>query len=310
MLTILTIIFPIFLLICCGWFVRRTNLVGKAATTELNKFVVLLALPALLFDIVANAQWQQLWQPGFVVLFTFSTFVIFLIIITFYYLKSKRLASATMLGLNATYANTGFIGFPLVIAVVGEDAKPLVLIATLITACALFAVAIFLLEVNKKNTASNQPQTSILLRLMKNPILMSPVCAGIFPLTGLQLPEVVHTSLQLLGAAAAPCALITIGLFLAEPHSSRGFSPSGIYIVLTKLVIHPAIVILLAHLCFDLSPVTIYCAVLLAALPTGTGPFMLAEQYGTEAPITAESILLSTLLAPATLAGTIMFFSP
>jgi hypothetical protein len=36
-------------------------------------------------------------------------------------------------------------------------------------------------------------------------------------------------------------------------------------------------------------------AVLLAALPTGTGPYMLAEFYGREARITSQTILLSTL---------------
>lgn len=61
--------------------------------------------------------------------------------------RPRHLADATLDGLNAGYANVGFIGFPLALAVLGRDALPATLIATVITVCVLFAVAIILIEV-------------------------------------------------------------------------------------------------------------------------------------------------------------------
>ena len=46
---------------------------------------------------------------------------------------------------------------------------------------------------------------------------------------------------------------------------------------------------------FGLSPDPTHVAVLLAALPTGTGPFMVAEFYRREAGITSAVVLASTI---------------
>ena len=69
MLSVLLIVLPIFALIGAGWIARRSGVLGPHATGEINRFVVWLALPALLFDIVAKARWSDIWQPGFIAVF-------------------------------------------------------------------------------------------------------------------------------------------------------------------------------------------------------------------------------------------------
>lgn len=64
MLSTLIVILPIFALIFSGWLARRIGALGAHATTELNRFVVYLALPALLLDITANARWSDVWRPA------------------------------------------------------------------------------------------------------------------------------------------------------------------------------------------------------------------------------------------------------
>ena len=78
MLATFLIVLPIFGLILAGWLARRLNILGPNATSELNQFVVYLALPALLFDIVVHAQWAELWQPGFIGAFGSSIAALFL----------------------------------------------------------------------------------------------------------------------------------------------------------------------------------------------------------------------------------------
>ncbi len=303
---------PIFALILCGWTIRRLRWVGDSTTVELNKFVVILALPALLFDTVANAQWKELWFPDFISLFLISTFLIFVLTIGLSHKAQKSLSDATIDGLNASYANTGFMGFPLLLAVAGDSAKPLVLIATLITVCVLFALAILLLEISYQATAPRkQLALNIASKLLKNPIVLAPLFASFFPLSGFKIPDMINIPFHLLGAAAAPCALVTIGLFLGGQKSKPALmTKKSIYLAVTKLIIHPVVIIGLAKWCFDISAHLVYCAALLAALPTGTGPFMLAEYYKREPSVTSESIFLSTLLSPFTLTGVMLLLSP
>jgi malonate transporter len=63
----------------------------------------------------------------------------------------------------------------------------------------------------------------------------------------------------------------------------------------TKLLVQPALTWWLAVRVFALPTMLAHTAVVLAALPTGTGPYMLAEFYGREASVTSRTILLSTL---------------
>lgn len=62
---VFSIIFPVFGLVLAGYSCRRLGVLGPASATELNRFVVWLALPALLFQIMAKADWSTLYQPGF-----------------------------------------------------------------------------------------------------------------------------------------------------------------------------------------------------------------------------------------------------
>lgn len=62
-----------------------------------------------------------------------------------------------------------------------------------------------------------------------------------------------------------------------------------------KLIVHPLMTWVLAFYVFHLPPLRAKTALLLSALPTGTGPFMLAESYRHEASVVSRVILLSTL---------------
>jgi malonate transporter len=121
------------------------------------------------------------------------------------------------------------------------------------------------------------------------------------------LPPSAETFLKLLSGAASPCALVSLGLFLAETRPASAAKP-GAALLLTgaKLLLQPALTWWLAARVFGLSPLLVEMAVVLAALPTGTGPFMLAEFYQREAHLTSRTILLSTLGSLLTLSLLLM----
>ncbi|TNC48456.1 AEC family transporter [Rubellimicrobium rubrum] len=298
MLSTLSVVLPIFALILAGWLARRLGALGAAATTELSRFVVSLALPALLFDIMAHARWADLWQPGFVAAFGLGSGVVFGLTLMLRLRQSRPLTDAVLDGLNAGYANTGFLGFPLAMVALGRDALGPTLIATILTVCVLFAVAIVMIEISLQPESRPVRLVAKVGRsLLRNPLLVAPVLGSLVPLAGLSLPGPAESFLRLLGGAASPCALVALGLFLADAQSAglKRDTRSTALLVAFKLLLQPAVTWTLAVGVFGLSPAMTQTAVLLAALPTGTGPFMLAELYRRDATTTSGVVLASTL---------------
>lgn len=305
MLSTLLVVLPIFALVLAGWLARRIGVLGPNATTELNRFVVYLALPALLFDITSHAHWSDLWQPSFIAVFGISTLLIFTVTVAVRLRSPRHLADAAIDGLNAGYANTAYMGFPITLAVLGQQALAPTTIASIITVCVVFAIAIVLIEIGLQSEArALHLVRKVGLSLVRNPLLVAPALGALFPVSGVTVPVPVETFLKMLGGAASPCALVALGLFLAaKTQQEADVTRSTAMLVGLKLVLHPIIAWVLASTVFHLSPTLTRTVVLLTALPTGTGPFMLAEFYAREAAVTSRVVLVSTMISVLTISA-------
>lgn len=304
MLNNLLIVLPIFALILTGWTARKSGALGPNATREVNRLVVYLALPAVLFDIVAKAKMTDLWEPGFIAAFTIGCFIVFIGTLCWRVSTGHHLADSAIDGLNASYANTGFVGFPLVLSLVGDTGMAPTLIATIVTVCVLFAIAIVLIEAGLQTEARRRDIVAkTLFSLVKNPLLVAPALGGLVMVSGGHLPEPIHVFMKLLGGAASPCALIALGLFLAgnSAHAVPARQSTAAILVGLKLIAQPLITWIIAAPVLHLPPEMTKVAVLLAALPTGTGSFMLAEFYDREAALTGRVVLATTVCSIATI---------
>ncbi|HVE22708.1 MAG TPA: AEC family transporter [Acidocella sp.] len=304
-------VLPIFALILTGFICARRGILGPGATDSLNKFVVWLALPALLFQAMAGITWAGLDHPGFLAAFAGGMMITFALSFLLAPFSTRpahhRLADRSIEGLNAAYANTGFMGIPLCVVALGHTALVPAVIATILTACVLFAGAIVLIETD----LNEQPRLGATLRkvglsLLRNPLVAAPLlglAVALFQgVTHVPMPALVFRFTTLLGAAASPCALVTIGLFLAQSESAQ---ETGVVtrLVALKLLIQPAITGLLAFFVFGMPALWADTALLMSALPIGTGPFMLAKLYDREAAVTSRAILVSTVLSLVTVSA-------
>ena len=301
-MTAFLIVLPVFALIAAGFLAGRTNVLGPAAVQELNRFVVWLALPALLFDVMANAHLTEIWLPGFITCFTASALGCFGLMLALGLRKGQSLADATIDALSAGYANVGYMGFPVTLAALGHGAFIPTTIAAIVTVCIVFALAIVLVEADRQDHRSPAHLVVGLVRkLVRNPLLFSPALGALVALAHLGIPAPAEVFLKMLGGAASPCALVCLGLFLANNAVAKTapFGPS-ISLTVCKLIVQPAITAGLVWLVALPVPL-VRAAILLAALPTGTGPFMLAELYGRAAGSAARVVVLSTLGSIVTL---------
>jgi malonate transporter len=307
---IVNAVFPLFGLILLGYLAGRRGLLGAGAVDSLNKFVVWMALPALLFQAMAKITWDQINQPGYLAASALAIAIVFALSWLLSRSRKGRLAEVSIEALAASYANAGYMGFPLCLMLFGQNSLPAVVLGTLLTACVLFAFSIILIEIDVQGTGHlGRTLRKVGVSVLRNPLVASPLLGTLVAVAGVPLPYAVDQLATLLGAAASPCALITIGLFLSqrEPAQSKG---AVWRIVWLKLLVHPAIAFVLAYWVFDMPPMWAAIAVLLASLPVGTGPFMIATLYQREAATTSRAILLSTVLSVVTVSVLTVWLAP
>jgi len=295
MSSVVNVVLPVFALILLGYLCRRSGRMGPTGASELNRFVVWLGLPALLFSVVATSTWDQLWQPGFIAAFAIGCLGVFAFTLAYRMLQKQPLVDASLDALGASYANTGYVGIPLCMLVLGDEALQPAMVASIVVVCVLFAIALACVETGlHAGQGVLRTLGKVSSALARNPLVIAPLLGALWAASGLQLPVPLATLLKLLGAAAAPCALVSLGLFLAQPQP-RGRVQGVWPLVGLKLVVQPLITWYLAFQVFELPTLWAYSALLLAALPTGTGPYMLAEFYGREGSRVSRVVLLSTL---------------
>jgi malonate transporter len=299
MLSALGVVFPVFALILIGWVAGRRAILPADAVGALNGFVVRLALPVLLFRFVAQADWPALWHPGFAVAMAGGIAVVFAVTMLIAP-RGQGMAERSIEALAASYANTAFMGIPIGQALFGPAGLAAAVIASLLTVCLLFAFSILLVEIDfHRGRGAGAAVGGVLVSVARNPIVIGSTAGAVWALGGIDLPGPIDRVAELLGAAASPVALVTIGLFLASAPRSAG-SAQVVPLVALKLVAQPLATFAIAWL-LGVPAAWTAMATLIAALPTGTGPFMLARLYDREAAVIARVILITTLLSAITI---------
>lgn len=299
MLYVFNVVLPVFLLILIGYVGGRAGKLGINASTELNRFVVWLALPAQLFNFAANSGWQTLWQPGFITAFFLSCLIVFALVLLVSWIRHRDLAAASFDGLSASYSNTGYMGIPLCALALGQDGLAPALISTFIV-FVMFALATVFIEIGiLSHKKSHEIVLSVIKSLCTNPLLIAPVAGLIWASSELTLYDPVAQVISFLAAASTPCALVSIGLFLIQKSTAAPGRAWGIS--LAKLILQPSIAWMIAGPILGLPDLWVSAIVILSALPTGTGPFMLAQYYKADGSIISRVVLITTVSSLLTL---------
>ena len=117
------------------------------------------------------------------------------------------------------------MGIPLCLAVFGRAGLQPAIIATILTACLLFGLSLALIEIGlQPGRATGGAIAKAAVTLARNPLLVAPALGALFAIAHIPRPAPLTRFTSLLGGAASPCALVTIGLFLAQ---NRGIADDG-----------------------------------------------------------------------------------
>jgi malonate transporter and related proteins len=300
-------VLPVFGLVASGVLAGRYGLVTQASSAALNQFVYAFALPAMLFIAVYRGSLEDILSGFFlagVVAATLGTAVLG-------YLASRSLqggspAESTMRALNASFANTGYLGIPLVTVAYGERAALPAALATVATNIVSFAVAIVCLElfVNPRRGAVRRALAGV----ARSPLIWPIALAVVVVATGWRIPLPVERFAVLLSGAAGPCALFAIGLFVSQLSMRAGIAASWPSTAL-KLVVHPALMAVLAYALLPIDPFWAKISVVCASLPLGATAFVLAQRYGLLEAETSTGAVVSTAASVLTVSLVMLLFT-
>ncbi len=291
-MAILTLLLPLFLLTSFGWLLSKRNWFSAGWQQSLSDVCAKLLFPCLLFagtyktgipDEIPRTALLTFYLPV-VVLFTMLFFIRF------------RHTDRSVVALAANYSNNVFIGVPLLTRVLGVDslrfAFPVIAFHSLLVFLLYYVFSAF--SPHRKGAWHHG-----LRRSVQNPIVLSLLSGLLFNYFGWHLPEFIEASLQMLGQATLPLALLVLGASLSGLRLNH--LSSTLLAVICKTIVLPASVFLLCHFVFLFRADLTAVLVLMSACPVGINAFPVAQNNGDRAEIVSSAILLSTLLCVLTL---------
>jgi predicted permease len=287
---------PLFVLVFAGYLMMRLSGWPKSMSENLSRFVFSVALPAMLFRMMSDLSKLPPVDARLLMAFFGGCLIVFLIgrLIAWKLFALDGVAQSVF-ALGGVFSNNVLLGLPLAKVALGDAAVPSVALVLVFNALILWTLVTVSVEWARHGSFSLHGFAKTVRGVLTNPIVAGILSGTLFGLSGLTLPAFIDAPLAMAGQAAAPMALIALGMGLAEYGVREGWKIS-VAISAVKLVVQPLVVWLLARL-LGLPPMETQVVVLLASTAVGANVYLMSRQFASlEGPV-ASSLVLSTGLA-------------
>ena len=290
---------PFFLLIGTGWAAGRSGVFPPEATAWLTKFVFYFALSAMLFRFAATLDVASLYDPRFIAAYLAGSLAIWLLGFAVARARRETLAASAMEAHTAMTGNTGFLGVPMLVVLLGERAVGPVLMVLTVDMVVFSTLITLIVTAARQGRIGLRTVMPLARGIVANPMIVSMLAGLAWSGAHLPMPRPAGEFLTLLGAAATPGALFAIGASLA----GRGAERPGpaIWLSFAKLVLHPLAVGVAALLVFDVERFAAGVMIAAASLPVAGNVYILAQYFGVAVQRVSTAILISTAAAIVTL---------
>lgn len=293
-MNIIAIISPLVLVGLIGFISAKKKLFDKSQIDTLSAFTFKIAIPAFLFQQLANADLSEINLKIYGA-FYLPVLIVYLIAwLSNYYFHQKQHhdnAASSVYALSASYSNNVIVGLPVILMLLGEQALPIVFLVV-----SLHSVLLFSLTSAIAAKEQNFNGLNFLQKAFYNPFIIAIFSGFILNLLNITLPHVINESLLLMGKPAITLALFLLGASLAfyEIRSEIKFIS---YAAFLKLLALPLFIFIASHMVFQLSTLATTTLVVLGASPTGVNAYLIAKQHIKHQETTAGTVVVTTLIS-------------
>jgi predicted permease len=287
-LDVLAVTGPIYLVIGAGYLATRLGLFARAEMRVFGKYVIHIALPALLFNAIAQRRLAEVVNPVFVAAFAGASLVAMATGV-FWALRvaRKRLSGAAIVGMGMSCPNSGFIGFPLVAQLFGSGTAGVGLALAIVVENFLLlplALALADADLGGAEPSSRRERLQAAFRqsargIVRNPIIYGIALGFLFTLFDWHLAEPVARAVNLFAGSCAALSLFVIGGSLVGI-AAQGMARDVAAVAAGKLLLHPLLALILVWLLPPTARELQVAVVVMCAVPMlGIYP-ILAQKHG------------------------------
>jgi predicted permease len=287
-LAVLAITGPIYVVAAIGFLCTRAGLFQRADMRVFGKFVINLALPALLFNALSQRSVAEVLNPVFVAAYALGSVGANLAgVIWARRIAGKSLSASAVVGMGMSCPNSGFIGFPLIAQLFGPVNAGIGLALAMVVEN--FLTLPLSLALADSDTGADGGQSrgarlraavaQSLRSVARNPMIWGIALGFLFSLAGWRLPEPVARTVNMFAGATAAISLFVIGGALVGI-PARGLARDVAAIAVGKLFLHPLLVLVAVLLLPPMARELQVIVVVMSAVPMlGIYP-ILAQKHG------------------------------
>ncbi|MDZ4184282.1 MAG: AEC family transporter [Desulfuromonadales bacterium] len=295
---ILLIVLPVFVVIALGWGLLRFGLIDSEFLRQTNRLVYYVCLPLLLFYKIATADFSSNFNAALVSASALAIVAGFCISYAFAWLRHYPPAVTGAFSQGSFRGNIAYVGLAIVLNAYGEAGltKASMVMGFIVPVLNWFAILALLLP--HRGKPGNHPSGDWRRALLLNPLILASLAGLVWSFLQLPMPRLLASSLHLASSMTLPLALLAIG---------GSFTPQRLRGDLWRAGLATAIKLVIVPLCaagllwsFGLRGMDLGIGVLLAATPTATATYIMADQMGGDAELAGSIIMLSTLAAAVT----------
>lgn len=290
-------VLALFLIMVVGYVMYKRHIIDDEANVRYTRLVLNISLPAQIITafvsnqgIVSKREVLNVFGLSIIIYIIYALIgVLFLL-----GLRVQKEQRGTYLFMMM-FGNVGFMGFPVIEAIFGEEAIIYAVIFNVIFNILVYSVGILMIG-GKDNGPAFEWK-----KLFNMPLLSAVVSIILF-FAGIRLPEVVMTSLGFLGNVTTPVAMLILGAVLAKMPIRALFDEWRIYVfTIMKLLALPLVVMLLFRWIPIQSELIKGCIIILSATPVATNSTMLAIEYDGDVALASKGIFFTTVLSIVTI---------
>jgi|BarGraIncu00222A_1022003.scaffolds.fasta_scaffold01013_5 auxin efflux carrier (AEC) len=283
-------ILAIILMILIGYLAKRIGLLKAEDSVTLNKIVVNITIPALIFLAMYGADLSNIKVLVPITLICIVTGSLCgLIVYLFSSAKGySKKTKWTLVG-TSTLFNSGFLGYPVVLGIFGSVGLVKAVFFDMGSTILFICLGIFFILL------FGGKYTSIIRRTLLFPPLWAIILGILANILHFNFGFIPLNVLKYLSGAAIPIIMISLGLSL-EIGGLKNYFGAASFVSITRLIISPIIAFALVY-SFGLSGLGGTVTVVEAGMPSAMLSLVLAASYDLDIKAAAACIFMSTILS-------------
>lgn len=300
MTDVIAVLTPVFVTVLIGYLMARMGWAEPAMMQAVNAFAINIAVPALVFRMMAIMPFEDLLNIPFLLTWAFSSILLFLVGgLLGQWLEGRVRGAIAVRGQVCAVGNTAFLAVAVLVDFIGPRAATPITMALLVDLMIMVPAGIAFFEHAKGEGGGLSAFIKAVGNALRHPFILTIIAGLLWSLSGWKIPQMADATLTFIGNAASPAALFAMGLSLHFLQVGSGHTET-FTLALIKVIVHPALVALVGYL-IGVTPFLLACAVLIAAMPTAGHIFIFAQQYNIYAGRAASVIVVSTVISVVTL---------